>query len=176
MPAAPENLTNTTTSTSVSLSWQTGTAATSYVLEAGSSPGLSDLAALNTGSSATTFTTAAPPGRYYVRLRSRNACGTSAPSNETTVTIGCSPPSAPGVLTATVTGSSVALGWGPASGATSYVLEAGSTPGASNLGQFPAAAPGMTASAPPGTYYVRAHARSACGGGPASNEVIVTVR
>ena len=176
VPAAPANLSNTTASTSVSLSWQAGAGATSYVLEAGSSPGLSDVAALNTGSSATTFSTAAPPGLYYVRIRSQNACGISAPSNETTVTIGCSQPSAPGTLSATVSGSNVALSWGPATGAASYVLEAGSAPGASNLGQFPTASPGLAASAPPGIYYVRVRALSACGSGPASNEVIVTIQ
>jgi len=176
VPAEPANLTNTTASTSVSLSWQAGAGATSYVLEAGSSPGLSNVAVLNTGSGATTFSTAAPPGLYYVRIRSQNACGISAPSNETTVTIGCSPPSAPGMLSATVSGSNVALSWGPATGAASYVLEAGSAPGASNLGQFPTASPGLAASAPPGIYYVRVRALSACGSGPASNEVIVTVQ
>jgi len=176
MPAEPANLTNTTTSTSVSLSWQAGAGATSYVLEAGSSPGLSDVADLNTGSSATTFSTAAPPGLYYVRIRSQNACGISSPSNETTVTIGCSPPSAPGMLSATVSGPNVALSWGPATDATSYVLEAGSAPGASNLAQFPTASLGLATSAPPGIYYVRVRARSACGSGPASNEVVVTVQ
>jgi hypothetical protein len=54
------------------------------VIEAGSAPGLSDLASLRVGN-VTRFTTTAPPGVYYVRVRAFNDKGNSLPSNEVVV-------------------------------------------------------------------------------------------
>jgi hypothetical protein len=71
----------------VDLEWSAasgGLAATGYVVEAGSAPGLSDLARLHVGR-VTRFTTTAPPGVYYVRVRAIYASGTSLPSNEIVV-------------------------------------------------------------------------------------------
>jgi len=61
-----------------------GYAPTGYIIEAGSAPGLADLATLQVGN-VTRFTTTAPPGVYYVRIRAVNARGTSLPSNEVVV-------------------------------------------------------------------------------------------
>ncbi len=69
----------------VTLSWQpssAGGAPTEYVIEAGEAPGLSNVAVLPTASSMTSFVIAAPPGRYYVRVRALNAHGSSLPSAE----------------------------------------------------------------------------------------------
>ncbi len=55
---------------------------TSIVLEAGASPGGSDAAVVVLAPSARTFSSSAPPGAYYVRVRAVNACGASAASNE----------------------------------------------------------------------------------------------
>ncbi len=178
-PAAPENLTNTTTSTSVALSWQTGTGATSYVVEAGSSSGLSNVAAVNTGSSATTFSAAAPPGRYYVRVRSRNACGTSAPSNETTVTIASAPPpGAPMLNTPVVNGNTVTLSWSAGGGGapTGYTLTASVTPGGAPIATVPVSGTSASFSGvPSSTYYVRLTATNAAGTSPPSAQVTLTV-
>jgi hypothetical protein len=56
-----------------------------------------------------------------------------------------------------------------------YQLEAGSAPGASNIVVVHTTAPTLSATAPPGVYYVRVRARNATGLGPASAEVVVNV-
>ena len=72
----------------MALSWTpSGGPVTAYQIEAGSVAGLSNLAALPTGNSATSLHATAPPGVYYVRVRGQNACGTGPPSNEIVVKI-----------------------------------------------------------------------------------------
>jgi hypothetical protein len=51
------------------------------VIEAGSDPFHSDLARIQVGNF-TTFTTTAPPGTCFVRVRAVTASGTGLPSNE----------------------------------------------------------------------------------------------
>jgi hypothetical protein len=72
----------------VTLSWTGPSEMTSgFVVEAGSAPGLADLAALRV-SSATTFTVPfVPAGTYYVRIRAANGIGLSVPSNEIRVEV-----------------------------------------------------------------------------------------
>jgi choice-of-anchor C domain-containing protein len=87
-------------------------------------------------------------------------------------------PSAPSNLIASQSGSSVTLSWAlPSTGApTSYVLEAGSSPGASNLAVVETVTTTMTAvSVPAGTYFLRVRARSPAGVGPPSGELVVVV-
>jgi hypothetical protein len=74
-----------------------------------------------------------------------------------------------------VAGQQVTLQWNPASAATDYVVEAGSSSGAGNVASIPRAGTSLVALAPPGTYYVRVRPRNACGSGFWSNEVVVTV-
>ena len=73
----------------------------------------------------------------------------------------------------------VSLVWAPASGGpTSYVIEAGSSRGQSNLvnSDLGSATPSLVApNVGRGTYYVRVRGKNACGVGPASNEIIVVV-
>jgi titin len=86
-PHAPTELVSSGTSGEVSLSWSAprgGPPPAGYVIEAGSAPGLTDLASLSVGN-VTSFTTTAPPGLYYVRVRAANDRGSSAPSNEVVV-------------------------------------------------------------------------------------------
>jgi glucose/arabinose dehydrogenase len=59
----------------------------SFVIEAGSAPGLANLAVISVDGSLREFSVSAPPGTYYVRLRARNACGTSGTSNEIVVSV-----------------------------------------------------------------------------------------
>ena len=86
-PPRPTGLVSMSASGVVDLRWTAsagGYAPTGYIVEAGSGPGLSDLSRLQVGN-VTRFTTTAPPGVYYVRVRSINSRGTSLPSNEIVV-------------------------------------------------------------------------------------------
>jgi hypothetical protein len=91
-PSAPTDLTASVAGSTVTLRWTVaggGNFPTSYVVEAGSSPGSADLARLDTANVATSFTaTSVPPRTYFVRVRARNAGGDSGPSNEVTLTVG----------------------------------------------------------------------------------------
>jgi len=113
VPAAAANLFAAVNGSTVVLSWFQGPSpdpATSYVIQAGSSTGRSDLAVFDTGSTATTQTvTSVPAGTYFVRVRSRNSSGTSAPSNEIVVTVGSVPPGGGPPATASITGRWIGL-------------------------------------------------------------------
>jgi hypothetical protein len=60
---------------------------TTYVVEAGNAPGLNNAGTYVTPGAVTNLSRQAPPGTFYVRIFSRNACGTSAASNEIAVTV-----------------------------------------------------------------------------------------
>ena len=97
-PGPPQSFTANVANIIVSLLWGaplTGTPPFTYIIEAGSGSGQANLAVLPTGSSATQFSTAAPSGTYFIRLRAQNACGVSGVSTEQVVTVGGAPP-APG--------------------------------------------------------------------------------
>ncbi len=82
-PAAPTGLVGSVAGNVVSLGWTAAAGnATSYVVEAGTAPGLSNLGVLPLGSLDTSVAGAVPAGTYYFRMRAANAFGSSAPSNE----------------------------------------------------------------------------------------------
>jgi hypothetical protein len=88
-PLAPSAVV-TVTGRRVDLSWtlpHASPAATGYVLEVGSGPGLSDLGTVALGTQSTLAVPSVPPGRYYVRVRAENASGRSAPSSEIVVDV-----------------------------------------------------------------------------------------
>ncbi|MBG9390610.1 hypothetical protein [Caenimonas aquaedulcis] len=88
LPGAPLALAATATASTASLEWDRPVGLpTSYLIEAGSAPGLSNLVTLTSIGQATGLSTAAPAGTYYVRVRARNACGTGEPSNEVVVVV-----------------------------------------------------------------------------------------
>lgn len=89
-PTVPSNLAHTKTADTVTLTWTAPTGAdpvTTYVIEAGSSPGANNQGTCVAPGTASTFERQAPPGTYYVRMFARNACGTSPASSEITVTL-----------------------------------------------------------------------------------------
>ncbi len=85
-PNAPTTLVHSRVNGIVNLRWNapTGPAPTGYLIEAGTAPGLSNLARAEVGT-ATTFSTPIPAGTYYVRVRAVGARGPGLPSNEVIV-------------------------------------------------------------------------------------------
>jgi hypothetical protein len=85
-PGAVTNLRSSVAGTLVTLTWNAAAGGTSHVLEVGSSTGLSNIVVADVGG-ATAVSASAPSGRYFVRVRGVNACGTGAASNEVVVDI-----------------------------------------------------------------------------------------
>jgi hypothetical protein len=176
------------TGATVRLDWVSPTVfpATSYVIEAGSVPGAIDQANANIGNYLTYTASPVAPGVYYVRIRAFGDGALSAASNEVIVSVGqqadrCEGATLPpGGLTSTVNGNDVTLRWVRIGGGapTSYVIEAGSFPGGSNLAYVDTFSTGTAFFAPGvgnGTYFVRVSAKNACGVSIGSNEVVVIV-
>lgn len=186
-PGPPGGLATSSSGSSVSLTWNapsSGGAAAAYIIEAGSAPGLLNLATFSTGSTATAFSTSGvSAGTYYVRVRATNAAGTSIVSNESRLVVGAggcaSAPSAPTnfVLTRNSAGT-VSFSWNASAGATTYVIEAGSVPGFANLATADLGSSATSATfggVGAGTYYVRLRARNSCGTSAGSDDVVVIV-
>jgi hypothetical protein len=183
LPGTPTSLSGSVSGTTVTLNWAaptTGGAVTTYVIQAGTAPGLTDITEAPTNSTQTSIVfPGVPPGRYYVRVRARNAVGTSAPSNEVLIVAG-NPPGPPSGLSATANAMTITLNWtAPATGdpVSSYVIEAGSGPGLANLAVVATnntLTAAQFAGVPVGTYYVRVRASNVAGTSAPSNEVQVS--
>jgi predicted phage tail protein len=190
-PGSPRDLVASVSGSTVTLKWgrpSYGSMPTGYTLEAGTAPGRSNLFVSATGSTAVSFTTpGAKPGTYFVRVRATNARGTSDPSNEATLIVGGSdsgpctaPPSAPGGLRFSPSGSTVVLTWNAAQFApTSYVVETASGPGGKTrtiTDTHSAATTRTEDDLTPGTYVVGVRARNACGSSALSDPMTMIVR
>lgn len=189
----PSNFRATVTGNNVLLQWDQTAGSWGWQIEAGSGPGLANLAVqrigplVNFGGGTIPFTvTGVPNGVYFARVRSTRPdfSDVSVPSNEIVVTVGppacAAPPDAPTGLTAAVNGSNVTLFWAaPGTGSTpsSYLLEVGSAPGLSDILVFDtgSSATSLQASAPPRVYFVRLRSRNACGTSAAAASTTVTV-
>ncbi|HQZ39332.1 MAG TPA: fibronectin type III domain-containing protein [Vicinamibacterales bacterium] len=187
-PTEPLNFVATVEASAVTLTWTPPLNAAiapvqTYVVEAGSEPGLANLAWFATGNAFTTYEApGVPNGRYWVRVRAQSAGGLSLPSIEARVVIGLPPPGAPALVLTSVTGATVTLDWteAPAPGApvSGYQVRAGTAPGLSNAAVVdlaPSDRRYVASVVPTGTYYVRVVPLSAQGPGDTSNEVVVTV-
>jgi Fibronectin type III domain len=182
-PGAPTGLVGTASGSSIRLTWNppaTGGAPTSYVIQAGTAPGLSDLGSAATGSTVTTVSaTGVPAGTYYFRVAAQNSAGVSAPSNE--VALPVLVPGNPTALTGSASGTSITLSWhAPTTGAapSAYLLEVGTAPGLSDLGRGSTGSLATTFSATgiaARTYYIRVRALNAAGASAPSNEIELIV-
>lgn len=126
--AQAPTLTATVSGTSVTFTWTAVAGATGYRIEAGSTPGGSDVAVVNVAGGTLQYYANGWPGVYYVRVRG-TAGGTLGPaSNEVTITI--APPSCnTPVLNAAVSGASVTFSWNAVAGATGGQIYVGRAPG-----------------------------------------------
>lgn len=86
-PSPPSTFRATVTSTTVSLAWDAAPSGTGYVLEAGTAPGLADLARISLGVSNSLVIPGVPPGRYFLRMRTLSDAGSSAPSGDIRVVV-----------------------------------------------------------------------------------------
>jgi hypothetical protein len=181
-PAAPGNLLANVSAGQVRLAWHNaaiGGSRSGVRLEA-LAPDLTPLASIDLPPDAETFSTSAPAGTYLVRMRSVGPSSVSDVSNTVSLTVpsGCAIPAPPRQLSATASGSTVAIEWrlgDPGSAAPDgFVLEAGHAPGAPFV-SLPLAGRTFHGTAPPGTYYVRVRAVSPCGTSAPGEERVLVV-
>jgi hypothetical protein len=140
-----------------------------------------NLGLIQTSGMATTFTTSAQPGVYFVRVAGINGCGIGAPSNEVGVVVGAPVPGPPvHVMSAISPDRRVTIAWEPpaAGGVPSqYIVEAGSATGQADLAVVPTdgSTYSLTVQAPAGRYFVRVRAANQHGSSASSEEVVVEV-
>jgi lysophospholipase L1-like esterase len=189
LTSAPISLKASVSGTSVTFTWTKPTSGTptSYVIEAGSSSGKTDIAVINTGNTNTSYKASnLSAKKYYVRVRGRDSSGNGPASNEVSFTIGSSSggsctsvPGPPRNLTGSADGTKLTLKWSaPSTGCapTGYLVQAGSSSGSSNIAQISLGlVTTFVANAPSGTLYLRVRARNGAGTGSASNEVKVVI-
>jgi hypothetical protein len=148
---------------------------TGYVVEGGVFPA-QVLASLPTGSTAPTFTFAAPSGAFHVRLHAVAGVHRSGPSNEIRIGVNvAAPPSAPTGLLGVADGAALSLVWQAtheAGAATGYVLDvSGALSGSLPL---PVTDRFTYPAVPPGTYHLAVRAVNGAGSSAPSNSVTLT--
>lgn len=178
-PGPPSRLTASVTGSMADVSWApptSGAATLSYQLSVGSSPGASNLLNGLIVGPATNVNGALPPGTYYARVRARNLVGVGPASEDVAFQVGdgASAPGSPTGLSVAWSGASAHLSWTAPAGAvpTHYVIDAGSMPGATDIGSFNVGntTSHVAAGLPDGVYYVRVRAVNVRGSSAASNE------
>ena len=85
-PDPPSGVAFTMSGRAVTVHWNASLGALSYVLEAGTAAGLSNLSVGDVGAGPS-FTATVPGGRYFVRVRARNDAGVSAASPDIVIDV-----------------------------------------------------------------------------------------
>ena len=190
VPGAPRQFSATANGTSVHLAWQAGTGAapSSYLLQVGSAPGLSNLMVVPLPGGQTALSANAANGFYALRMLAMNSCGASVWGAERLLTVGM--PNTPGpsgsgaapgaapVLSQRVDGTLVTLTWTPPSGdtVTRYLVEAMTAGGPVSIDTGNPETTFIHPNTPVGEYVVTVRAGNAAGFGPPSAPVVVVVR
>jgi hypothetical protein len=178
---SPQGFTVTWIGTTAVLTWSAPAAdgavedvPTAYVLEAGTAPGLTDVATVNLGN-VKSLSVPIPSGTYYVRLRAENPYGDSEPTPDL-VLVPPGAPQAPTSFMVSRVNGTAHLRWNAPAGPNveGYVLEVGSAPGLTDITRVDVGnVTQFSAPAPAGTYYIRVRARNARGPGLLSNEAVL---
>lgn len=185
-PGAPTNLHTFTNGSIVGIEWGpplNGAEPVFYVLEAGTSPGASDITAgVPIGSDTSYEVNGVPAGTYYLRVRGVSAGGIGPASDEVELIVGpascVARPEPPTDLEAIVTGGIVTITWTESvtpgvSGYRVLGIPFGIDAPFSTL--VPAGTTTFSAPAPRGVFVVRVRALGACGASAATNEVLIGV-
>lgn len=184
LPGVPTNFQAWMSGQRLTVTWTAPVGATpiGYQIEVGSAAGLSNVATLPVTARSFTYEPV-PPGFYFLRVRAVVTGASGLPTTDVMINSGNvpAPPSEPSSFSATGSNGTVTLTWaaplfGPA--ATSYVVEAGTATGLSNITVFNTGGSGTTLvvpGVPPGTYYVRIRAVNALGVSPPSFERVLTM-
>jgi hypothetical protein len=123
-----------------------------------------------------------PPGTYVIQIRAAAGGSVGPLSAPVTITFSGAPAAACAALPAptisvSATGMSVSVTWNAVAGAAGYLLQVGTSPGATQYQTQ--LAPGQTTFSAPvpmlGTFYVRVAAGNSCGALSASADSVVTV-
>lgn len=176
-PGQPPALSASATGSRVALRWGSAPGlvpATHYLLYVGTQPGTANIASGFPVGNQLGVTGDLPRGRYYVRVQAANRFGAGPLSSEVAVDVGpMAIPGSPEGLDQSWHGTIVTLAWNSVPDATSYLVEAGSRPGAADVARVVAATNGLAVNVPPGTFYVRVRAVNAAGVSAPSREIIV---
>ena len=133
VPPTPTGLAATAGNAQVSLAWKASADAKSYNIFRATTPGGEGTTPVATGITSPSYTaTGLTNGTtYYFKVAAVNAVGSSAQSSEASATPknGIVVPPAPTSLSAVAGDGLVGLAWGASTGATSYNLYRGTTPG-----------------------------------------------
>jgi len=128
-PQAPANLTATPGNTIVTLVWIASTGATGYKVYMGS-PDCTSVTLFTTTTGTSVQVTGLTNGtQYCFVVRAYNAIGESGNSNQATATPSASAPSAPSLLGATPSTTSIILTWSTVPAATGYNVYMGTSSG-----------------------------------------------
>lgn len=179
VPGVPRSVQATVAGNTISVSWQppTGSAVWTYIVQAGTAPGASNIYSGAVGPN-TTVSSPIPNGTYYIRVAAQNLAGTGPASPDVVAQVG-SPPGPPQNAVATASGGVITLSWIPpaAGGAVStYIVQAGTASGAANVfNGAVGAGTAVSGAVAPGTYFLRVFAQSAGGTSGPSNEASVSV-
>lgn len=181
-PGAPFSLTASANAGTASITWSpptSGGVATSYILEAGLSPGTT-LGTLPATAPALSLP-GVPPGTFYLRVRAVNSFGTGPASAEFVLIVdgGGNTPSAPPTnLAAWMSDGRLTMTWTAPTGAapTSYVIEAGSAVGLANLAVFEVTTRSFTFDPiPSGFFFLRVRSKSGAVVSAPTPDVMVNV-
>jgi hypothetical protein len=155
-PAAPSFTARALSTTQVSLSWNSVSGATGYLVDEWINGGWSQIGSFGGNATGATVNGLTPNTTYYFDVAACNSDGnTWADSQSVTTLATITPPAAPSFTATALSGTQVSLSWNSVPGATGYLVDEWINGGWSQVGSFDSNATGTTVSGltPNTTYY-----------------------